>query len=278
MTLPTSRVIVRAEMVLAFEPIISKEETRYYLNGVHIQPHPREGVIIVATDGHRLAALHAEDAIFSGNAEIWSLDWKGTVAKAMQTFKKCDRKSVLEGNFYVELSSAGGTTGNVALIHAPSAAEAGDAGGTLIIQLRMNVIDGTFPEWRRVCPRDTSLTEFKPAWFQGKYLRDCAAFGSEIGAAFNLTTSTCWMTILSQDIPEAPAVIRYSGLPQAFMVLMPVRGDKSPEPAQGGLPDWLYDSGNDRVVASEIPPPPEGLHAEPAHALDEDEKDLERAA
>ncbi|HQU12561.1 MAG TPA: hypothetical protein PLV07_13370 [Acidiphilium sp.] len=39
----------------------SKVETRYYLNGVFVEPHPDGGVTMVATDGHRLAAFRDQD-------------------------------------------------------------------------------------------------------------------------------------------------------------------------------------------------------------------------
>lgn len=39
----------------------SKEETRYYLMGVYVQPHPVKGAVIVATDGHRMFVAHDEE-------------------------------------------------------------------------------------------------------------------------------------------------------------------------------------------------------------------------
>lgn len=41
---------------------VSTEETRYYLNGVHLEPHPCGGAFMVATDGHRLIVVHDESA------------------------------------------------------------------------------------------------------------------------------------------------------------------------------------------------------------------------
>lgn len=38
-----------------------KKDVRYYLNGFHIKPHPdKRGVILTATDGHRLVTIHDE--------------------------------------------------------------------------------------------------------------------------------------------------------------------------------------------------------------------------
>ena len=38
-----------------------KEPTRYYLRGVFIEPHPKKGVTLTATDGHRLIVIHDKD-------------------------------------------------------------------------------------------------------------------------------------------------------------------------------------------------------------------------
>ncbi|WP_345848186.1 hypothetical protein [Shewanella algae] len=36
----------------------AKDDVRYYLNGFHIKPHPDKGVILTATDGHRIVTIH----------------------------------------------------------------------------------------------------------------------------------------------------------------------------------------------------------------------------
>jgi hypothetical protein len=39
----------------------AKDDVRYYLNGFHVKPHPEQrGVILTATDGHRLVTIHDE--------------------------------------------------------------------------------------------------------------------------------------------------------------------------------------------------------------------------
>lgn len=45
-------------MIDLAKPCISAEETRYYLNGIYLQPHPERGTLrSVATDGHRMAII-----------------------------------------------------------------------------------------------------------------------------------------------------------------------------------------------------------------------------
>lgn len=44
----------------------AKQSVRYYLNGFHIKPHPDQGVILTATDGHRLVTIHDEHGFTDG--------------------------------------------------------------------------------------------------------------------------------------------------------------------------------------------------------------------
>src|SRR5882724_168719 len=55
-----ARAVIKAEYVRLIQPFISQEDFRYYLNGFAIEPHPNKGVVIVATDGHKLGAFHDE--------------------------------------------------------------------------------------------------------------------------------------------------------------------------------------------------------------------------
>lgn len=41
-------------------------DPRYYLNGFHVKPHPEDGVILTATDGHRLVTIHDKNGMSDG--------------------------------------------------------------------------------------------------------------------------------------------------------------------------------------------------------------------
>ena len=57
------KIDVNAMLFKAARECQSSEETRYYLGGVYVQPHPERGALLVATDGHRLIAIHDETGI-----------------------------------------------------------------------------------------------------------------------------------------------------------------------------------------------------------------------
>ncbi|GGY87924.1 hypothetical protein [Shewanella fodinae] len=44
----------------------AKQDIRYYLNGFHIKPHPQVGVVLTATDGHRLVTIHDKEGKSNG--------------------------------------------------------------------------------------------------------------------------------------------------------------------------------------------------------------------
>ncbi len=41
-------------------------DVRFYLNGFHVKPHPEVGIILTATDGHRLVTIYDKDGLSDG--------------------------------------------------------------------------------------------------------------------------------------------------------------------------------------------------------------------
>ena len=113
---------------------ISTEETRYYLNGIYLHEATSEGARVlraVATDGHRLARV--EEPLPEGAEKI-----PGVIIP---------RKTVLEVRKLADETTEPVT---IALSDTKIAFEL-DAGR---IKLVSKLIDGTFPDYERVIPRD----------------------------------------------------------------------------------------------------------------------------
>jgi DNA polymerase-3 subunit beta len=111
---------------------ISTEETRYYLNGIYLHAAESEGVKVlraVATDGHRLARV--EEPLPAGAAAM-----PGVIVP---------RKTVAE--LRKLLDEVSGDV-DVALSETRIQFKAGS------VTLTSKLIDGTFPEYDRVIPRD----------------------------------------------------------------------------------------------------------------------------
>ncbi|RCK40460.1 hypothetical protein [Thalassospira xiamenensis] len=61
------RITVSAKHFYAAWQFVSTEKTRYYLNGVYIEPHKDGGVLLIATDGHSMAVIRDATARFEGD-------------------------------------------------------------------------------------------------------------------------------------------------------------------------------------------------------------------
>lgn len=119
-----------------------KEVTRYYLNGVQIEITPK-GLILVATDGHRLIAAQCE-------TEPTQAPCTGIVPLDFINKIKIDKSTD-----FAKLTL--------------SADEIRLEYGTNVYISKL--IDGTYPDWRRIVPKEASNV---PAQFNPVYLADFA--------------------------------------------------------------------------------------------------------
>lgn len=187
---------------------VSQEETRYYLNGVYVEP-AKEGVVAVATDGHRLISVHdpkgyiARPAILRAERGVWMKC--RTKYAALLTVEALGRKETPQP------------------ILAKITPEKGPVESVILDE-----IDGTFPEWRRIVPTDFPKSGVIPA-FQGRYL---AAFDglARVGGR------TGGVRVVSRGLSEPAVVLPSSGSQWPWLgVLMPIRSDDLPS----AYPAWL---------------------------------------
>jgi hypothetical protein len=50
--------IINARYYIEAGAFVTKEMSRYTLNGIRVEPHPEGGAVIVATDGHTMGIFH----------------------------------------------------------------------------------------------------------------------------------------------------------------------------------------------------------------------------
>lgn len=172
---------------------VSTEETRYYLNGINLEFTP-DGVVMAATDGHRMIVLrqpYGEHAATAAHASV--IVPRDLVAKLKinPRMKTLDTTTLTIGD-----------DGRLTFEHAGES-----FGGARI--------DGTFPDYRRVVPQDL---DGKPAQYNPAYLADFAKARKELGG--DRTTSP-----IVRYNGGSPAVVDFAwgtGF-QAIGVLMPIR-------------------------------------------------------
>jgi len=187
---------------------ISKEKTRYYLNGVYIEP-AGTGVVAVATDGHRLIAVHDEHGFIERPAII-----RAKPSDLVRFRSKHD--ATLSADAIGERITS-----------KPILATLRPPKGN-IEDVLLDEIDGTFPEWRKVVPVDFPKTGVIPA-FQARYLAafdGLARVGGRSGGVI----------VVSRG-PAEPAVVTpaSSGAWPWIGIVMPILADDAPT----AYPAWL---------------------------------------
>jgi hypothetical protein len=189
---------VNADLFRIVANFISTEETRYYLRGVFIQRHQLRGVYLVATDGHRMMIVHDENGTTDRDMIV------GLGKAALSACKPVKREPgerllQIEDNCRAQVMAGMDQSLPVAIDH--------DV-----------IVNGTFPDWRRVaCP---SLDTTAPATFNGLYLAD---FGK---AAKELARNNKIGGLRIIGAVDQPNVIRFLGVDHAYGVLMPVRDNR----------------------------------------------------
>ena len=175
---------------------VSTEETRYYLNGINLEFTP-DGVVMAATDGHRMIVLrqpYGEHAATAAHASV-------IVPRDLVAKLKVRHKVVEETTLTIA------DDGRLTFEHAGES-----YGGARV--------DGAFPDYRRVVPQD--LTG-EAAQYDPIYLADFAKARKELGG--DRTTSP-----IVRYNGGSPAVVDFAwGTDfQAIGVLMPIRDRTEP--------------------------------------------------
>lgn len=167
---------VRLSSLLAVEPFISVEPTRYYLNGVYVEPCPKGGAICVATDGHKLGAQRDPEGIVNV-PQIVTLP--AVFKLPSKTAGKAPRSP------WVVCMAAGGR-GHLSLVGALMRADEDTAEAAIArvdecdLRYGRAVIDGTFPDWRRVVPAASEADITRS--FNGDFLKSFGRYFTMTGS------------------------------------------------------------------------------------------------
>ena len=193
-----SKATIDLNLVKAAAFCVSKEETRYYLNGVYIT-YDMGALISVATDGHRLAAF------------------RHTLEQdvPLESFGVIVPLAIING---IKLNKAG-SLGTLA--HVEGLKWSIEYNGQTVT---FDAIDGTFPDWRRIEPKETSG---EIAQFNMSYMADFAKMSKQLGK----TTPNANIAHNGQG----PALVTFGGEVDGSALLMPFRDRGEAQP----LPAWI---------------------------------------
>lgn len=182
---------VSARLIGAAARFAARQEIRYYLEFIRVEPHPKQGVILIATDGHRMAVIYDEQG-------------RATEPVAIRPTKFASRlNSDDDLVHYYDGKAECGAQGFVS-------AECFRDGAARV---------GRFPLWREVL-KSRARKQGAVASFNPEYIADCYA----VCRAFQQSYGC--ITVFSDG--EKAALVKFSHSVPAFLLLMPVRGDVGP--------------------------------------------------
>ena len=243
---------VSANLFRIVQNFTSGEETRYYLGGVYIEPAckqgSRPGVVMVATDGHRMLVAYDR----SGKANE-----SAVIKLSKPTLTQCKGSNILE---IADRDDDHADNGKHAMIREVSPfisiTEPDDMpefGKADPIATSANCrIDGTFPDYRRVvpdmpseavdAPDGTKFSLYGAAAFNGSYVASFGKISGELYGHYGETSrrrngsrgkSNGQIRIVSA-YSNAPALVFFPDIEDAFGVIMPMRAV-----AKHRLPVWF---------------------------------------
>lgn len=213
---------------------VSTEETRYYLNGVFVEPHHSgKGATLTATDGHRLVSLYDETGHCDAPAIV------KLSAEALKSSKP--HKSDPDGSVRVVhvdvVSSCGNATIAVGRIEPDGSFERLQ---TVAVSERC-IINGHFPDYRQVvkgcvgpCKGKVIVPGFNPAYV-ASFCDIAAELHVHNGGKRTRASATGSIVVTGAQHGEA-ALISFPEAPIAFGLLMPMRTPNGFAPV---LPAWF---------------------------------------
>lgn len=249
-------VAVRADLVERCVPFVSGDIVRYYLNGVCAEPHPDGGVMLVATDGHRLLCVHDAQGRANGTwiCRVPAALKRHAVAlrrerRAASPGRRGPADRAAQDDWYVFDGA------RVHLVRAPeeSRPNAHAARRDAALTLACPPIDGVYPNWTAVVP--------DPAGYGGGH----AAFNARYVADFARVAPDPAITLFLKG-PDHPAIVRFDRAPEMFGLLMPMRGLLADLPPS--LPTFAVDAcaaawraADERKAKAATPGAPAGTEA-----------------
>ncbi len=243
--LPIDRnAVVAAKYVAMLAPFISREETRYYLNGIYIEPHHKQGVLMVATDGHRMGIVHDSEGKTNGP---WICPISANVLKACRHQPRRKTSVVEQAKSVHFLGNSAIVTNGRFTEDNPLDTTAGILSGVVVME-RAPAIDGTYPNWRKVLPkRRPTAAAGSPLIYNPRLMAD---FTHVVRAAgFVNGWQAC---VLFAGENGAPTVARFEAIPEFFGLLMPMRATKD----VAAMPAWISKervSGRKKAPKTETP-------------------------
>lgn len=214
---------VNADLAHRISNFVSTEETRYYLKGVAVDFDAAEGARLVATNGNILGCWLDRDAVYAGDAprELPIIPSFVVVEGYKLALKAAKPYRQREPKLWIVVQGNSETTSTCKIVMAASAADAlaGEDITPLWVSVeRSNLVNGAFPDYRRVIPSGMDTTAAAPQ-FDPLYVAPFAKAIAGLGKP--------GLRMIGTDPKnESPMLMLSSAAPDFIGVLMPCRASE----------------------------------------------------
>lgn len=218
----------------------AKHDVRYYLNGVRIEPHPTQGVVMVATNGHIMAVMHDPEGWIDPECEGMIVATPSsrllTACKKKGSSKETCRQEV--NALWISENAGLVTWGDVNAKPEPFGL------GTLASE-KIALIDAKYPNWKRVLPeKQRALTGGVFPQAQSQYFETCYEAAKIVYPSHRYLTAPLDIQYEGDD---GKIIVRlgYDELVERFVaIIMPVSVQSRPKQL---LPEWLMPKQKQRI-------------------------------
>jgi hypothetical protein len=211
----------------AIHQCAAKNDIRYYLNAVQIERHPDGGVLIIATNGHFLGAIHDPEGWLHPDHKSLLV---GCLSKrllsaclARRGSDSCEPAWLWVAEKFSMVSS------EVDLAEEPD-----PFGQWTHLADKTELVDGKFPDWRRVVPSARKAAKTQYPCLNGEYLEAFNKIGTLLSGQKRFAGGGIHLEV-SED--PSKVIVRFNDreLMSRFMgLIMAMHGDK----VETILPDW----------------------------------------
>lgn len=215
MSIDNIRASINPAQLQRLMPFKATMDIRYYLNGICVEKAEKGGIYLIATDGHTMCVIHDATGSLHGAESVIFRTTPGLVAAAKLASNKTHKN--LQYRLLVQ--------GQRVKVACDFESE-GDA--EFFVQAGRSLIEGKFPNWRKVMPDFASLKAGFAGGMNAIYLARLS----------KLTTDRRFQGVsLWQKEPDSAVVARLPQVPEMVVVLMPIRtGDTDSASAFKGFP------------------------------------------
>ena len=241
MTTATKRhVRVRAKHFAAAYLFAGTDETRYYLKGVLVEPHPDGGVLLVATDGHRMVAIKDDEGETNGT---WICGAPSEITAVCR--KRAKMLSRAPGHIHFDETTAYVTALSFCPDKDQKWSDPSKIGEHHLGIAYAPAIDGTYPNWRQVYPKSEPSETPSFTDLNGGFLADFSRAAKILSGGM---TSAINITLFAPRDPILVNVDTAEG--KIAGLLMPMRGLDERQ----AVPDWLGIKAQRKGKGTDKPP------------------------